>query len=148
MKTTTQDGVTGRRGDGGTRRQEDVSSRPPVLPSPRRRWSGGQGTTEIALMLPLFVILLGGVLFVGYMCWQGLKVQQAANLAARIQGQERVAGGYAPPNNPNVGVQFIRQDNGIDGGGDKIPDNLDALDGNPDAFAQYKVKPTGGVYGK
>jgi hypothetical protein len=76
--------------------------------------SRGQATTELILLIPLFVILTGGALCTGYMCWQGLKVQEAANLAARIQGQERVAGGPS--------VQAIQNDNGLNGFGDRVPD--------------------------
>ncbi len=53
----------------------------------------GQATTELVIILPLFCVLAGGAISVVYMTWQGLKTQQAANLAARMQGQERVNGG-------------------------------------------------------
>jgi hypothetical protein len=102
----------------------------------------GQATTELAIILPLFVLLAGGLLSVGYICWQGLKVQEAANLAARIQGEERVGGG--------VSADSIQQDNGLDGSGDRVPDDslIGGLSKNPDALSGMKSKPTGGVYGK
>jgi len=66
--------------------------------SPIHRLTGssreaGQGMSELVIMLPLLVMLAFGALAITYMCWQGIKVQEAANLAARVQGQERVAGG-------------------------------------------------------
>ena len=73
----------------------------------------GQAMTEMVIILPLFLMVTCGVMAVVYACWQGVKVQQAANLAARIQGQERVAGGY------NVSV--IQEDNGVQAGGDLDP---------------------------
>lgn len=93
-------------------------------------------------MLPLFMILAAGALFVGYICWQGLKVQQAANLAARIQGQERVGGGRSQ--------QSIAQDNGLDSGGDTVPDDssMSGLAQDPNALDRFKSAPNGGVYGK
>lgn len=53
----------------------------------------GQATSEMLFLAPFFVILIGGAISVVYLGWQNLKVQQAANVAARIQGQERVGGG-------------------------------------------------------
>jgi hypothetical protein len=74
----------------------------------------GQAMTEMIFILPLFLFLTGGAMAVTYMCWQGIKVQQAANLAARIEGQERVAGG--------PGVTDIQQVNGLyPGVGDADP---------------------------
>ena len=67
----------------------------------------GQAMTEMVFVIPLLVMLAAGVMSVVYMCWQGVKVQQAANLAARIQGQERVAGG--------VNQSAIAMDNGVPG---------------------------------
>jgi len=52
----------------------------------------GQGTTEMVFLIPLFVVLGAGAIFVSYMCWQGVKAQEAANVAARIAGQETVGG--------------------------------------------------------
>jgi hypothetical protein len=77
----------------------------------------GQATTEMVLLMPLLVVLLGAAMFVAYACWQGIKVQQAANFAARIQGQERVSGGRTEPE--------INSNNGIDGEHDDDPTNSD-----------------------
>jgi hypothetical protein len=73
----------------------------------------GQAMTELVIILPLLLMLCAGVASVVYMCWQGIKVQQAANLAARVEGQERVAGG--------VSVQAIQDINGTNG---KTDDNM------------------------
>lgn len=64
----------------------------------------GQGTTEMIFIIPLFVMLAAGAISIIYMCWQGIKVQAAANVAARVAGQETV----------NLAVNFaqIVQDNG------------------------------------
>ena len=53
----------------------------------------GQAATELAIVLPIFMALACGVVSIVYMSWQSLKTQQAANLAARIEGQGRIAGG-------------------------------------------------------
>src|SRR5262245_41063657 len=118
-----QIGSEGRRIGGSAKRHYAVPpSRRPVASC-----RSGQGMTEIVIMMPLFVILACGVLSIGYMCWQGLKVQEAANLAARIQGQERVSGGAS--------TDTILQDNGLDAAGDRLPDddNIQHLANNPDA---------------
>jgi hypothetical protein len=47
---------------------------------------------EFVIMVPLFAAVAAMVMFVTYICWQGVKTQQAANLAARIAGQETVGG--------------------------------------------------------
>lgn len=62
-----------------------------------RRGERGQASTEMLFILPLFVMLSAGTVFIVYMCWQGVKVQSAANLAARVEGQDRVAGGPSVP---------------------------------------------------
>ena len=82
--------------------------------TPLRRNCAGQATSEMVILLPLFVVLIGGVISIGYMCWQGIKVQQAANMAARIQGQERVGGGATGTD--------INIENGITGEGDELPE--------------------------
>ncbi len=56
------------------------------------RSNKGQGTTEMVFLIPLFVTLAAGAIFIVYMCWQGIKVQEAANFAARVAGQESVGG--------------------------------------------------------
>ena len=104
----------------------------------------GQAMTEMMFILPLLLMLAVGVLGVVFMCWQGIKVQQAANIAARIQGQERVAGGPS--------TAMIQQDNGVALGGDSDPTSaskpLDA--GQLAALRQSrKVRPgSSTVYGK
>ena len=65
----------------------------------------GQAVAELVVILPILLMLAVGVISVVYVCWQGIKVQQAANLAARIEGQERVAGGFNSAS--------IASDNGI-----------------------------------
>jgi hypothetical protein len=88
----------------------------------------GQASTEIVLMLPLFLLLAAGALSIGYICWQGLKVQQAANIAARIQGQQRVSGG--------VSTTKIDEENGV-GSGQEDRDITD------EQVAQLGQNPTG-----
>src|SRR6185437_7643503 len=74
----------------------------------------GQGMSEMLIVMPLLISILGGGMFFVYTAWQGIKVQQAANLAARIQGQERVSGGTSPEN--------IEHENGTGiGAGDPDP---------------------------
>jgi hypothetical protein len=104
--------------------------------------NSGQATTEIVIMLPLFLLLAFGAIAITYICWQGIKVQEAANLAARIQGQERISGGHSE--------ESIRQDNGLDGGFDKLPtaEDLSQLDSSDDGLSGFKSKPAGGVYGR
>src|ERR1051326_2875203 len=46
----------------------------------------GQAITEMVIVIPLLIMLLSGAMAWVYTCWQGVKVQQAANIAARIQG--------------------------------------------------------------
>jgi hypothetical protein len=58
----------------------------------------GQAAAELAMIVPLLVMLCAGAMAVAYICWQGIKTQEAANLAARIQGQERVSGGTSVGN--------------------------------------------------
>jgi hypothetical protein len=70
--------------------------RPRVPASPRRRFQSGQSVAEFVILVPLFVLMAGVMVSVAYICFQGIKVQQAANLAARIQGQERILGGSSP----------------------------------------------------
>jgi hypothetical protein len=53
----------------------------------------GQTVTEMVFVLPLLIMLAGGMLFMVYAGWQDLKLQQAANLLARVEGQEKVSGG-------------------------------------------------------
>jgi len=79
----------------------------PIAPSGVRPPSAvaGQAVTEFVLLIPLLLMLAGGAIFVVYTCSQGIKVQQAANIAARIQGQERIAGG--------VNNSSIQGDNGV-----------------------------------
>jgi len=55
----------------------------------------GQTVTEMVFVLPLLIMLAGGMLFVVYAGWQDLKLQQAANLVARVEGQEKVIGGVS-----------------------------------------------------
>lgn len=102
----------------------------------------GQGMTEIALLLPLFIILVAGTGSIAYICWQGIKVQQAANLAARINGQERVAGGRSEAT--------IQQDNGLDGAVERVPEpgDIQRLTSDPNALSGFKARPNGGTYAK
>jgi hypothetical protein len=107
----------------------------------------GQAMVELVLLLPLMLALAGGVCAVVYMCWQGIKVQQAANLAARIQGQERVAGG--------VDLPTIKANNGVrQGGGDEdplLPTNPTLAQNQIDTWKQrtsLRMPPLNSVYGK
>jgi hypothetical protein len=105
----------------------------------------GQAMSELVIILPLLVVLAGGAIAISYMCWQGIKTQQAANLAARIQGQERVAGGTSASDINNV--------NGLGMGGDQDPSALAGQDYLTAERAQ-NLRPQGGamsvrsVYGK
>jgi len=103
------------------------------------RNKNGQAVMEMVFILPLFLMLAAGVCALVYMCWQGITVQQAANLAARIQGQERVAGG--------VSLSSIQQDNGVAAGGDTDPTTVGNLQSGQAGLSQHPA-PTGTVYGK
>lgn len=85
-------------------------SRSPVLSFGR----AGQASTEMVVILPLLLLLAGAMLFVAYGTWQGMKVQQAANLVARVQSQERLGGGTS--------VSAINDSNGFGGGQPADPD--------------------------
>lgn len=78
----------------------------------------GQATTELTIILPIFLGLAGVCVAVVYMCWQGIKVEQAAMFAARVQGQERVAGGKSGDDINDINI------NGVAGkaGPDTVPD--------------------------
>src|SRR5262249_44332746 len=65
----------------------------------------GQSSVEMVFILPLLIMLAGGMLFVINAGWQDLKVQQAANLLARVEGQEKVMGGAS--------VSAIANENGF-----------------------------------
>src|SRR5262245_46086027 len=67
--------------------------------------NSGQSMSEMVLLIPLMAMLMVGSGVIVYLCWQGVKVQQAANLAARITGQERLSGGTS--------VDAISRDNGL-----------------------------------
>src|SRR5688572_3895751 len=82
-------GASGHRGLGVCCDPDTPIPRHPDTPRQRR---AGQATTEMLFILPLLLILAACAAYITYICWQGLKVQQAANLAARINGQERVGG--------------------------------------------------------
>ena len=103
----------------------------------------GQATSEMVFILPLLIILAGGAICIVYMCWQGVKTQEAANYAARIEGQERVSGG--------VSADDINRTMGLGMGGDKDPTlNKDKMT----AEEARNLRPSGGsmsitsVYGK
>ena len=97
------------------------------------------------LLVPLFVMLSGGAISVAYMCWQGVKVQQAANLAARIEGQERVSGGRV-----TTDIDVINgTNNGT--GDDELDDKTlkNQLRNNPNAIRGDQHPPSpNSVYGK
>jgi len=69
-------------------------------------------------LVPLFAILIGGAMSVVYIGWQNLKVQQAANVAARIQGQDRVGGGKNFDSIMEVNGQNVEGDNVFDNAGE------------------------------
>lgn len=79
------------------------------------RNSKGQTTLELAFLLPILIMLTGGMLFMVYAGWQDLKVQQAANLVARVEGQEKVSGGRS--------IDAINKENGFGPGVDRIDAN-------------------------
>lgn len=121
-----------------------------VTPLRRRRYSSafrlsnsGQAATEVLLLVPLFILMIGIGLSVGYLCWQGIKVQEAANFAARVQGQERVGGGFSSTS--------ISTDNGLIGVEDKLPSpgQLKAWKNDANAMSGLQAGSSpGGVYGK
>ncbi len=106
------------------------------------RSAAGQASSEILFLLPLFVMMAGLALYVGYMCYQGVKVQHAANFAARIQGQERIGGG--------VSQDSINRLNGLEGAYDEIPDaaTLRSLSGKDVPPGRLRRKGLHGVYWK
>jgi len=57
----------------------------------------GQSTSEMVLILPIFVVIATAMLATVYMSEQALKTQEGAVLAGRMVGQERVAGGIDEP---------------------------------------------------
>jgi hypothetical protein len=111
----------------------------------RPHGQSGQAAVEMVFIIPLLLGLAVGVGSVIYICTQGVKVQQAANLAARIQGQERVSGG--------VSLSMIQQDNGVDstrGDVDPTKDSI-PLDAARAAALQASQRPLAlatSVYGK
>lgn len=74
----------------------------------------GQTTVEMVFVLPLLIMLAGGMLFMVYAGWQDLKLQQAANLLARVEGQEKVSGGTS--------IDAINTENGWIGSGSGFRD--------------------------
>ncbi len=86
----------------------------------------GQAALEMVFLVPLFVILIGGAMSAVYVGWQSLKVQEAANMGARIQGQERVGGGKD--------FDSIQAVNGQDEAGERVYDNM----GDPRSQAPQK----------
>jgi hypothetical protein len=100
----------------------------------------GQAMSEMLFIAPLLLAIIGGSLFVVYGAWQGIRVQQAANLGARIQGEERIAGGSSAPK--------IEEENGNGlGAGDPDPDNSANLPGVKFTQTPSRV-PNTSVYGK
>lgn len=89
----------------------------------------GQATTELVILLPLLLFLAGAAMVITYGCWQGLRVQQAANLAARIQGQERISGGPSQ--------RKIDEVNGVSGNGLGM-----AGDADPTTYLQHQTNDT------
>jgi hypothetical protein len=51
---------------------------------------------ELTVVIPLLVLLATIIAGVLYVEWQGVKTQEAANLAARLEGQEHISGGKTP----------------------------------------------------
>ena len=108
-----------------------------------RHSKSGQSLAEMVVFLPMLLMMAAGAIFIVYMCWQGVKVQQAANMAARVEGEERVAGGTS--------AGSIREVNGLGIGGDE---DITA-NGMPDASSlsgknstNLAAIPTNSVYGK
>jgi hypothetical protein len=100
----------------------------------------GQASAELVILLPLFLMLAAGAMSFAYMCWQGIKVQQAANLAARMQGQERVSGSSS--------VDWIKQDNGVGMGfGDTAPE-VDSAQKVVTSQGERSAPPATSVYGR
>lgn len=95
--------------------------------------ASGQATVEMALVLPVLVLFIGGAVGLVYLGQQSLKVQEAANVAARIQGQERVAGGRD--------LTSIERDNfgGMGEGDDETddPNVTTSRDGDPSVFGRW-----------
>jgi len=105
----------------------------------------GQALTEMVVIIPLILMLAGGVSAVVYICWQGIRVQQSANFAARIQGQERVAGG--------VSLSTIQQDNGTastlgDADPTQDPKAIDSKRYQALSKSSKQLAPADSVYGR
>lgn len=101
----------------------------------------GQTITELMFVIPILTMLAGGAMALVYVSWQGIKTQQAANYAARIQGQERVAGGS--------NISQINDLNGLNGDKDIDP-SLNFNEDNPNFTVANSRAPqqTNRVYGK
>lgn len=105
----------------------------------------GQATTEMVFLLPLLVVLAAGCAFVAYICSQGLKVQEAANLGARIAGQETVGGAkdLATLQQDNGGVTSF----GVSSAGDTDPSTCDNLQGQQQQQCLNGILNQGGALG-
>lgn len=103
----------------------------------------GQATTEMVFIFPLLLAVIGAFMFLLYGAWQGIKTQQAANLAARIQGQERVQGGTGLP-------EIDRENGNAVGQGDTLSmDSSDSTDSSrPKAHGNINQPSRTSVYGR
>ena len=97
----------------------------------------GQSTLEMTFILPLLIMLAGAMVFFVYAGWQDLKVQQAANLAARMEGQEKVSGG--------TGIEAINQANGFNNSEGNDVVNPDVNDKTVGVSPNTSVSPLSGV---
>jgi len=91
---------------------------------------------ELTFLLPLVIMLLGGMFFLVYAGWQDLKVQQAANLAARVEGQEKVNGGRT--------IYDINKENGFGPGMGRVVVNPDVKDATMEISNDNSVGPLSG----
>lgn len=96
----------------------------------------GQATTEMVLVLPALVAFGAVAMVIVYTCWQGIKVQQAANLAARVQSQEKVGGGTS--------ITEIQNENGTS----DSSSNCDPMSVVGSYTGSPCVAPTNSVYDK
>jgi hypothetical protein len=97
----------------------------------------GQTAVEMVFVLPLLVILAGGMLFMVYAGWQDLKIQQAANLLARVEGQEKVSGGTS--------IRDINIENGF-GPGTGFQDGDDSVSGRNFGVSDDTHVTSGGAF--
>ena len=98
----------------------------------RRRWAQGQGLVEFALVLPVFLLLLFGLIDVGRLVYMNSVLSQAAREGARLASVEA---SWLGSSDPSCGTT----------GGPVCPANLAALRADVTAAANRMVAPFGSI---